>query len=51
MGTAERYLKNDAIIRQSQRWFPKGKACLTNVIPFYDKVTCLVDEKKAADGF
>jgi len=27
----------------------KGRSCLTNPISFYDKMTCLVDERKAAD--
>jgi len=27
----------------------KGRSCLTNLISFYDKVTCLVDERKAVD--
>ena len=26
----------------------KGRSCLTNLISFYDKVPCLVDEGKAA---
>jgi len=29
--------------------FLKGRSCLTNLISFYDQVTCLVDEGKAAD--
>jgi len=36
-------------IRPSQRGFMKGKSCPTNLISFYDQVTCLVDEVKAVD--
>ena len=36
-------------IRPSQHEFMKGRSCLTNLISFYDAVTCLVDEGKAAD--
>ncbi|KAK4810585.1 hypothetical protein QYF61_007322 [Mycteria americana] len=49
LGTTERHLKNNAIIRHSQHGFTKGKSCLTNLISFYDKVTRLVDEGKAVD--
>ncbi|GAB0208399.1 mitochondrial enolase superfamily member 1 [Grus japonensis] len=49
LGTIERHLKNNAIIRHSQHGFTKGKSCLTNLISFYDKVTCLVDEGKVVD--
>ncbi|GAB0210316.1 mitochondrial enolase superfamily member 1 [Grus japonensis] len=49
LGAIERHLKNNAIIRHSQHGFTKGKSCLTNLISFYDKVTCLVDEGKAVD--
>ncbi|KAK4822413.1 hypothetical protein QYF61_015160 [Mycteria americana] len=49
LSTIERHLKNNAIIRHSQHGFSKGKSCLINLIPFYDKVTCLVDEGKAVD--
>ncbi|GAB0203757.1 mitochondrial enolase superfamily member 1 [Grus japonensis] len=48
--TIERHLKNNAIIRHSQHGFTKGKSCLTNLISFYDKVTCLVDEGKVVDA-
>ena len=37
------------MIRPSQHGFMKGRSCLTNLISFYDKVTCLVDEGKAVD--
>ncbi|KAK4824795.1 hypothetical protein QYF61_019463 [Mycteria americana] len=36
-------------IKPSQHGFRKGRSCLTNVISFYNKVTCLVDEGKAVD--
>ncbi|GAB0195083.1 mitochondrial enolase superfamily member 1 [Grus japonensis] len=49
LGTIERHLKNNAIIRHSQQGITKGKSCLTNLISFYNKVTRLVDEGKAAD--
>ena len=34
-------------IRPSQHGFMNGNSCLTNLISFYDKVTCLVDEGNA----
>ncbi|KAK4822565.1 hypothetical protein QYF61_016134 [Mycteria americana] len=36
-------------IKPSQHGFRKGRSCLTNLIFFYNKVTCLVDEGKAVD--
>jgi len=46
----ERHLQNNAvIIRHCQCGFRQGKSCLTNLISFYNKVTCLVDEGKAGD--
>ena len=36
-------------IRPSQHGFTKGRLCLTNLISFYDLVTHLVNERKAAD--
>ncbi|GAB0175731.1 mitochondrial enolase superfamily member 1 [Grus japonensis] len=43
-----RHIQDNQVIRPSQRGFMKGRSCLTNLI-FYDKVTCLVDERKAMD--
>lgn len=34
-------------IRAGQQWFRKGWYSLTNLISFYNKVTCLVDDRKA----
>ena len=36
-------------IRPSQHGFTNGGSCLTNLISFYDLVTCLADEGKAVD--
>ena len=35
--------------RHSQHGLMKGRSCLTNLISFYDQVTCLVDEEKAVN--
>jgi len=44
-----RHVKDNQRIRSSQHRFMKGRSCLTNLISFYDQVTCLVDENKAVD--
>ena len=36
-------------IKLSQHEFMKYRSCLTNLISFYDQVTCLMDEGKAVD--
>uniref|UniRef100_A0A8C3CUM6 Reverse transcriptase domain-containing protein n=1 Tax=Cairina moschata TaxID=8855 RepID=A0A8C3CUM6_CAIMO len=42
-------LQGKQVIRRSQHGFMKGRSCFTNLISFYDKVTRLVGEGKAAD--
>jgi len=43
------HVKDFQGIRPSQHGFMKGRSCLTNLISFYDQVTCLVDKGKAVD--
>jgi len=42
-------VKDDQSFRPIQHGFMKGRSCLTNVISFYDQVTCLVGQGKAVD--
>jgi len=42
-------VKDDQGIRPSQHECIKGRSCLTNMISFYDQMTCLVDDRKAVD--
>ena len=44
-----RHVRDNWGIRPSQHGFTKGRSSLTNLISFYDLVTCLVDEGKAVD--
>ena len=44
-----RHVQDNRGIRPSQRGFLKDRSCLTNLISFYDQVTCLADEGKAVD--
>ncbi|RMC04203.1 hypothetical protein DUI87_19022 [Hirundo rustica rustica] len=41
--------QNNQGIRPSQHRFRRSRSCLTNLNPFSDQVTCLVDEGKAVD--
>ncbi|GAB0203970.1 hypothetical protein GRJ2_002862600 [Grus japonensis] len=43
------HVQDNKVIRPSQHGFMKGRSCLTNLISFYDKMTCLVGEGKAVD--
>ncbi|KAJ7412730.1 rna-directed dna polymerase from mobile element jockey-like [Willisornis vidua] len=43
------HLQDRQGLRPSQHGFRKGRSCLTNLISFYDQVTCLVNEGKAVD--
>jgi len=43
-------VKDNQGIRPSQHGFKTERSCLTNLISFYDQVTCLVDEGKAVNG-
>ncbi|KAK4822092.1 hypothetical protein QYF61_009792 [Mycteria americana] len=43
------HVENNQGIKPSQHGFRKVRSCLTNLISFYNKVTCLVDEGKAVD--
>ncbi|KAJ7415168.1 hypothetical protein BTVI_38988 [Pitangus sulphuratus] len=43
------YVEDNQGIRPSHHGFGKGSYCLTNLISFYDKMTCLADEGKAVD--
>ncbi|PKU36542.1 rna-directed dna polymerase from mobile element jockey-like [Limosa lapponica baueri] len=44
-----RHIEDNQVIRPSQHGLMKGRSCLTNLIYFYDKMTCLVNEGKALD--
>lgn len=43
------YVQDNQGMRPRQLGFMKGRFCLTNLVSFYDQVTRLVDEGKAAD--
>jgi len=41
------HVKDNQGIRPNQPGFLKGRSCLTNLISFYEQVTCLVDSGRA----
>ena len=43
------HLQDNLGIRPSQHGFMKGRSCWSNLISFYDQVTCLVEEGRAVD--
>ncbi|RMC13076.1 hypothetical protein DUI87_10607 [Hirundo rustica rustica] len=43
------HLQDGQGIRPSQHRFRRGRSCLTNLVSFYDQVTCLVDAGRAVD--
>ena len=45
----EKHLKDNTVNSNSQHRFVRGRACLTNLVSFYDKVTHLVDQGKPVD--
>ena len=49
LSAVTQHVEDNQGIKPSQHGFRKGRSCLTNLISFYDKVTCLVDEGKAVD--
>ena len=47
--TITQHMWDTQMIRPSQHGFMKSRSCLTNLISFYDRATCLLDEGKAVD--
>lgn len=45
LGAVERHLKGNA----QSTWIVKGKSCLTDLILFYNKVTCQMKEGRVVD--
>ncbi|KAJ7417181.1 RNA-directed DNA polymerase from mobile element jockey-like protein [Willisornis vidua] len=49
LGGIEEHLKDNAVTGHSQHSFRRGKACLSNLISFYDKITHVADQGKPVD--
>ena len=43
LSTIIQHVQDNQMIRPSQHGFMKGRSCLTNLISFYDRATCLLD--------
>ncbi|GAB0205341.1 mitochondrial enolase superfamily member 1 [Grus japonensis] len=49
LGVINKHVEEKKVIGSGQHGFTKGKACLTNLIAFYDGMTGWVDEGRAVD--
>lgn len=43
------HIQDNQGVSPSQNVFRRGRSCLTNLISFYNKVTCIMDKEKAVD--
>ena len=48
--TISKHVKGKKVTGSSQHGFAKEKSCFTNLITFYNEVTSLLDEGRAADA-
>lgn len=46
---SHKHIQENQVIRPSRHGSMKGRSCLINLLSSYDKVTCLVAERKAVD--
>jgi len=49
LGVTEKHFRDNAVIGHGHHAFMRGKSCLTDLISFYDRVTCLVDQERQVD--
>ncbi|GAB0181772.1 mitochondrial enolase superfamily member 1 [Grus japonensis] len=47
LGVINKHVEEKKVIGSGQHGFTKGKSCLTNLIAFYNGMTCWVDEGRA----